>query len=114
MSAHNRFEATVTCTSCGQSAATWFQSDIGTLRYELYQRGDQVIFDVPPDKPYGPAIDCDFTSNFWAVGLGRCPVCLADLRVRVHVHDRNFAGTTPSQLGDSDWAWGRCDGCDEP
>jgi hypothetical protein len=112
MSAHNRFEATVSCPSCGQSAATWFQADIGTLRYELYQPGDQVIFDVPPKKPYGPSIDCDFTGNFWAVGLGRCPVCLAELRVRVHVHDRHFAGTTPAQPDDSDWAWGRCDGGD--
>jgi hypothetical protein len=107
MARFNSFHASITCPHCGSRGLVAFQADIGTLRWDDFYIGDVVInVGGRPAKPYGPSESCDFSRPFWATGLGTCPLCRRDLRVRIVIREGRFAEVVFPSVPDPDDGWG--------
>jgi hypothetical protein len=88
-----------------------FQADIGVLTWEHYQSGDEVTSAIPHrgKLPYGPDANCDFTRDFWALGLAKCPMCTRDVPARVEIRGGRFSAAVPDRDLQDLFAWGYLD-----
>jgi hypothetical protein len=95
MSQFNEFYAPIECPYCGDNVKVRFQANIGALDLKVFNLSEQVV-DIPAELApsiFGEGPE-EHNIDFWAYGMGDCPVCKHYLWVKVNIRSKRFESVT--------------------
>ncbi|WP_426746195.1 hypothetical protein VZQ01_39285 [Myxococcus faecalis] len=96
MSQTNGFVWDGTCPNCRAEVRVVFQSHVGLLDDQVFERGDDVFGrETNKKRPvYAPRYELR-NGSFWAYGVDVCPNCRTELWCRVIVRNGRYEASVP-------------------